>query len=56
MSYASVAAPPTTHEKALRVAVEHVAFCPDTIWSSDLNPAEYAAAIMEADTWTFWWD
>ena len=53
----SVAAPPTTYEQALRVAMEHFAFCPDNIWTSAFNTIpEYAEAITNLPAWSFWWD
>ena len=51
----SVAAPPTTHEQALRVAMEHFAFCPDNIWTGAFNTIpEYAEAITDLPAWSFW--
>lgn len=53
----SVAAPPTTHEQALRVAMEHVAFSPDNIWQGTFNTIpDYAEAIIDMPGWSFWWD
>ncbi len=55
--HVSVAAPPTTHEQALRVAMEHFAFCPDNIWQGAFNTLpEYAEAITNLHAWSFWWD
>ena len=36
------AAPPTTLEHALHVAVEHLAFCPDVVWQCSTSFAEHA--------------
>lgn len=54
----SVAAPPVDHAQALRVAAEHFAFCPDTIWQSgpDTTLSGYAEKLLEAEFWIFWWD
>lgn len=55
--YLSVAAPPATIEDALRVAAEHFAFCPDNIWQGRYSTlAEYAAHLVGANAWSFWWD
>ncbi|MFC8846356.1 MULTISPECIES: DUF4253 domain-containing protein [unclassified Micromonospora] len=52
----SVAAPPTTPGHALRVAAEHLAFCPDNIWQGSGSLAAYAEEIRGAQNWAFWWD
>lgn len=54
----SVAAPPVNHDQALRVAVEHFAFCPDTIWqgAAGENLTTYAKKLIGAEHWVFWWD
>ncbi len=52
----SVAAPPTSEEHALHVAAEHWAFCPDNIDQGAGSLREYAAAIQDANSWSFWWD
>lgn len=54
----SVAAPPSTTEEALRVAAEHLAFCPDNVWQGAETGtlAEYADHLVGEDTWHFWWD
>lgn len=54
----SVAAPPTSRAQALAVAAEHFAFCPDNIWQGTRagTLAAYAAEIMDAASWDFWWD
>jgi hypothetical protein len=53
----SIAAPPTTREQALRVAAEHFAFCPDSVWQGDYkNLEEYAASLIDQNCWGFWWD
>jgi hypothetical protein len=56
--HVSVAAPPADHDQALRVAAEHFAFCPDTIWqgASGETLATYAEELVGADSWVFWWD
>lgn len=52
----SVAAPPTTEAHALHVAAEHFAFCPDNIDQGEGSLREYAEAIQDANSWSFWWD
>jgi hypothetical protein len=52
----SVAAPPVTAEHALRVAVEHFAFCPDLVHQGTGSLTEYAEELIEATNWWFWWD
>jgi hypothetical protein len=55
----SVSAPPTTHAQAMRVAVEHLAFCPANIWPRDGGEATlavYALSIVDLNGWWFWWD
>ncbi|GAA3573091.1 hypothetical protein GCM10022419_062530 [Nonomuraea rosea] len=50
----TVAWPPRTLEHARHVAVEHYAFCPDLRQDNDFE--EYAAEIVDAPVWSFWWD
>ncbi|MEV6282523.1 DUF4253 domain-containing protein [Kribbella sp. NPDC051770] len=52
----SVAAPPTSEAHALQVAAEHFAFCPDNIDQGAGSLREYAEAIQDANSWSFWWD
>ncbi len=54
----SVAAPPVDREQALRVAAEHFAFCPDTIWQGPdgTTLGSYADKLVAAEFWVFWWD
>jgi hypothetical protein len=52
----SVAAPPVTIEQARHIAAEHYAFCPDNIWQGGAGFEEYAADLVDADHWSFWWD
>lgn len=51
----TVAWPPRTLEHARRVAAEHYAFCPDHR-QQEYGFEEYAAAIVGAPVWSFWWD
>ncbi|MET7418943.1 DUF4253 domain-containing protein [Dactylosporangium sp. NPDC005555] len=53
--FLSVAAPPATADEAVAVAAEHFAFCPDNVWSHDGLPG-YAATLVGAPAWHFWWD
>ncbi|GAA2404772.1 hypothetical protein GCM10010191_10630 [Actinomadura vinacea] len=50
----TVAWPPRTPEHARHVAAEHYAFCPD-LWQ-DNHFEEYAAQLVDAPVWCFWWD
>lgn len=53
----SVAAPPATPAEAERVAAEHFAFCPDTATAHGPDTLRaYAAELVDAPLWTFWWD
>ncbi|MEV0610625.1 DUF4253 domain-containing protein [Polymorphospora rubra] len=55
--HVSVAAPPTDRDHALRVAAEHLAFCPDNVRASDTPTlAAYAETLVDLDLWSFWWD
>lgn len=54
--YLSVAAPPVDAEHALEVAAEHHAFCPDNVWQGSGSLTEYAAELIDAPLWSFWWD
>ncbi|WP_242895554.1 DUF4253 domain-containing protein [Actinomadura litoris] len=56
--YLSVSASPSTHREALRIAAEHFAFCPDSIWqnSRPATLASYAERLIGLNAWTFWWD
>ncbi|MGW2280092.1 DUF4253 domain-containing protein [Streptomyces sp. NPDC001770] len=54
----SVGRPPTTLAEARALAVEHYAFCPDTI---DQNPpydldAYAEKSVLNRESWSFWWD
>ncbi|KDN80791.1 DUF4253 domain-containing protein [Kitasatospora cheerisanensis] len=52
----SVSAPPEDEDTALRIAAEHLAFCPDNIFQGAGSLTEYAPGLVDADQWTFWWD
>lgn len=53
----SVAAPPADTAQALRVAAEHFAFCPDTIWQNPPHRLRaYAERLVDRPVWDFWWD
>ncbi|WP_436527961.1 DUF4253 domain-containing protein [Actinoplanes sp. HUAS TT8] len=51
-----VAAPPRDLDHARRVAAEHLGFCPDNITQGSGSLEEYAAELVGADRWEFWWD
>jgi hypothetical protein len=50
----TVAWPPRTLAHARHVAAEHYAFCPDLRQDNDFE--EYAAKVVDAPVWSFWWD
>ncbi|MFF0296745.1 DUF4253 domain-containing protein [Kitasatospora sp. NPDC004614] len=52
----SVGAPPQDDEPALRIAAEHLAFCPDNIFQGVGTIADYAPGLVNADQWSFWRD
>ncbi|MFK0191613.1 DUF4253 domain-containing protein [Kitasatospora sp. NPDC090308] len=52
----SVAAPPGDERSALRIAAEHLAFCPDNIFQGAGTLTEYAPGLVGAAQWSFWWD
>lgn len=51
----SVAAPPTTENRALRIAAEHRAFCIDNFRDQPGSLREFALGLITASTWRFWW-
>ncbi|MBB5828353.1 DUF4253 domain-containing protein [Micromonospora carbonacea] len=51
-----MAAPPTAAGHALRVAAEHLAFCPDNVRQGSGSLAAYAEEIRGRQSWSFWWD
>ncbi|MEV7119555.1 DUF4253 domain-containing protein [Kitasatospora griseola] len=52
----SVGAPPEDDDLALRIAAEHLAFCPDNIFQGTGTIADYAPGLVNAEQWSFWWD
>ncbi|MEV7599022.1 DUF4253 domain-containing protein [Kitasatospora sp. NPDC089797] len=52
----SVAAPPADLARALPVAAEHEAFCPDTVLPHEDGLSGYARELVGAGRWGFWWD
>ncbi|MFG2697294.1 DUF4253 domain-containing protein [Kitasatospora sp. NPDC048407] len=52
----SVGVPPQDHEPELRIAAEHLAFCPDDIFQGAGTTADYAPGLVNADRWSFWRD
>jgi hypothetical protein len=48
--------PPTSHAQAIAVAAEHFAACSDSIYQGAGTLDEYAAELIDAEGWTFWWD
>ncbi len=54
----SVARPPQSESDALRVAAEHLAFCPENIRYdlTDTSVHAYAEQLIGERSWSFWWD
>ncbi|MFD5465999.1 DUF4253 domain-containing protein [Kitasatospora sp. NPDC127059] len=52
----SVPVPPATPAEALPPAAEHAAFCPDQIHQGAGSLTAYAAELVGAHQWHFWWD
>ncbi|WP_017582288.1 DUF4253 domain-containing protein [Nocardiopsis valliformis] len=54
----SVASAPTDIDRALRVAAEHFAFCPDLVWQghSPHTLRGFAERLVDCPVWNFWWD
>lgn len=53
--YVSVARPPRTAAHAAHVALEHILTGADNL--NDGSPfADYAASLIDARLWSFWWD
>ncbi|MFD3325883.1 DUF4253 domain-containing protein [Streptomyces sp. NPDC058701] len=53
----SVSAPPPTADRALPVAAEHFAFCPDNVRQGSGSIRAYAEeAVTGTRHWGFWWD
>ncbi|MFG2041418.1 DUF4253 domain-containing protein [Dactylosporangium sp. NPDC048998] len=52
----SVASPPADLDAALHLAAEHFAFCPDNLWQGPDTIGEYAPLLVDARSWSFWWD
>jgi Domain of unknown function (DUF4253) len=52
----SVAAPPSKHADAMRIAAEHFAFCPDNVLAGSGRLITYAHDVLDAEIWHFWWD
>ncbi len=48
--------PPTTREAALTLAREQFLFCSDIVHQGTGRLEILAAALLDADTWFFWWD
>ncbi|WP_211192490.1 DUF4253 domain-containing protein [Actinoplanes sp. TBRC 11911] len=52
----SVAAAPSRHADAMRIAAEHFAFCPDNVLQGSGRLIRYAHDLVDAEIWHFWWD
>lgn len=51
-----VSRPPTDRAAALRLAVEHYAFCTDVVEQGTESVEALAATLLNAPVWFFWWD
>lgn len=47
---------PATRDNALAMAAEHAAMCNDNIFQGAGSIEEYAAQLVGAQHWDFWWD
>ena len=47
---------PRDRQRALALAAEHFAFCPDNITQGPGTVAAYAESLRNSPVWTFWWD
>lgn len=52
----TVGNPPRDQKTALALAAEHFAWCPDNVWQGSETMEAYAASLLDARTWSFWWD
>ena len=52
----SIERKPKTFREAAHVFREHFLFGPDPVELKETVLAQYAADLMLADTWVFWWD
>lgn len=52
----TVGNPPRDDSTALALAAEHFAFCPDNVWQGSGTIKAYAESLLNARTWSFWWD
>jgi hypothetical protein len=52
----AVAAPPTTVNRALRLAAEHRAFCRYNFTQQPGDLRAFAAGLVKVPIWRFWWD
>ncbi len=51
-----VARPPTDRAAALRLAVEHYAYCNDVVEQGTGSIEALAATLLNGSVWFFWWD
>jgi hypothetical protein len=54
--FVSVARPPRTLEHAAHIALEHVLTGADNINDGTTPFPRYAASLIDAHLWHFWWD
>lgn len=52
----SVARPPRTKGSALSLAEQHFHYCEDNLLQGPGSVREYAAGLINANVWSFWWD
>jgi hypothetical protein len=48
--------PPRTTEAAQAIAAEHFAFCDECAGQGLRDIPKITASLVNAPTWTFWWD
>jgi len=51
-----VAHPPTTRERAIALAYEQFAYCPDVVDQGVGSVEVLAATLLNGGIWFFWWD
>jgi len=51
-----IARPLKTPEQAIAVALEHFAYCPDSVLQGMETIERLAASLIGARFWSFWWD
>ena len=52
----AVARPARNQLESTPISAEHMAICPDNVWQGAGSIREYAASLVHAQAWMFWWD